>query len=183
MFDSFGTAPSTPRREDRPADVPARPTALRVRVVCVLIGCAGIVLVVVGSFLPWVISGSVRRSSYAIVGILGRLGIGDNGPLGILVAAWPLIGVLCMAPIVAAALRWWRVAGILAVLLAIPAVLLSFGVILATGGLAAGGIGVDPIGPAIMGAGAVLLFCGGLSLAIGAGSPKRRNAEELTADR
>jgi hypothetical protein len=156
---------------------------MRITVVCLLIGGAGIVLVVVGSFLPWVISGTVRRSSYAIVGILGRLGIGEDGPLGILISAWPLIGVLCMAPIVAACLRWWRASGVLAALLAIPAGLLSFGVILATSGLAGGGIGVDPIGPAIMGAGAVLLFCGGLSLALGAGSPVRRNDGRLNADR
>ena len=106
-----------------------------------LIGGAGIVLVIVGSFLPWVVSGTVRRSSYAIVGILGRLGIGEDGPLGILIGAWPLIGVLCMTPIVAAALRWWLVAGVLAVVVAVPAGLLSFGVILATSGLAGGGIG------------------------------------------
>ncbi len=67
-------------------------------VCCLLIGGAGIVLVVVGSFLPWVVSGTVRRSSYAIVGILGRLGIGEDGPLGVLISAWPLIGVLCMTP-------------------------------------------------------------------------------------
>lgn len=143
---------------------------------CCLIGGAGIVFVVAGSFLPWVISGTVRRSSYAIVGILGRLGIGEDGLIGILVGAWPLIGVLCMTPIVAAGLRWWRVAGVLAVVLAVASGVLSFGVILATNGLAGGGIGVDPIGPAFMAAGAVLLFCGGLSLAIGAGSPVRRNA-------
>ncbi len=177
-----GNAPSTSHRGDLHPVAPARPSPLRIRVACCLIGGAGIVLVVAGSFLPWVISGTVRRSSYAIVGILGRLGIGEDGPIGILVGAWPLIGVLCMTPIVAAGLRWWRVSGVLAVLLAVAAGLLSFGVILATDGLAGGGIGVDPIGPATMAAGAILLFCGGLASALGAGSPVRRGSGQLGAN-
>ena len=184
MFDTYGTAAGKPQQQGSTQQVSrqqesskfptARPSALRVRVTCCLIGGAGLVLVIAGSFLPWVVSGTVRRSSYAIVGVLGRLGIGDNGPIGILVGAWPLIGVLCMTPVVAAGLRWWRTSGVLAVLLAVAAGLLSFGVIVVTAGRSAGGIGVDPVGPAVMAAGAVLLFCGGIALALGAGSPIRR---------
>lgn len=184
MFDTFGTAAGKPQqqgstqqesRQQESSHIPtARPSALRVRVTCCLIGGAGLVLVIAGSFLPWVVSGTVRRSSYAIVGVLGRLGIGDNGPIGVLVGAWPLIGVLCMTPVVAAGLRWWRTSGVLAALLAVAAGLLSFGVIVVTAGRSAGGIGVDPVGPAVMAAGAVLLFCGGIALALGAGSPIRR---------
>ena len=179
MFDTFGTAAGKPLQQEstqqRLNPVPnARPSALQVRVTCCLIGGAGLVLVIAGSFLPWVVSGTVRRSSYAIVGVLGRLGIGDNGPIGVLVGAWPLIGVLCMTPVVAAGLRWWRTSGVLAVLLAVAAGLLSFGVIVLSAGRSAGGIGVDPVGPAVMAAGAVLLCCGGIALALGAGSPIRR---------
>lgn len=152
-----------------------RPTALRIRVVCCLFGGTGLLLVVAGSFLPWVVSGSVRRSSYAIVGILNRLGVGDDGPIGVLVNNWPLVGVLCMTPVVAAALRWWRTAGALGVLLSLAAALLSFGIIAVTNGrAAAAGIGVDPIGPSVMAAGAILLLIGGLASALGAGSPIRR---------
>ena len=174
VFDTFGTAAEKSRQRESTLVAAARPSALRVRLTCCLIGGAGLVLVIGGSFLPWVVSGTVRRSSYAIVGVLGRLGIGDDGPIGVLVGAWPLVGVLCMTPVVAAAVRWWRTSGVLAVLLALAAGLLSFGVILLTSGRSAGGIGVDPVGPAVMAAGAVLLFCGGIALALGAGSPIRR---------
>jgi hypothetical protein len=50
---------------------------------------------------------------------------------------------------------------------------LSLGIL--TVGTGVGGLGVrlDPIGPAVMAAGAILLFSGGLALALGAGSPVR----------
>jgi len=140
---------------------------------CLFAG-AGLVLVVIGSFLPWVISGEVRRSSYAIVGVVDRLGIAGDGLLGVVVAGWPFIGLLCMTPVIAGCLRWWRTAGGLAILLAGLAGLLAFGLLVMTAGRAGLGIRLDPIGPAVMAAGSVLLMCGGLALALGVGSPVRR---------
>jgi hypothetical protein len=155
--------------------VTARRSALRIRVLCCLIGGAGLTLVIAGSFLPWVVSGTVRRSSYQIVGVLDRLGVADGGLIGALIAGWPFIGVLCMTPVVAAALRWWRTAGVLSVLLALAAGALSIG-ILAVGGSAGGAlVAVDPLGPAVMAAGAVLTLSAGVALALGAGSPVRRS--------
>jgi hypothetical protein len=51
-----------------------RPATARRRLllVCCLIAGTGLLLVVAGSFLPWVVSGTVSRSSYAIVGISAR---------------------------------------------------------------------------------------------------------------
>ena len=151
----------------------AAPTALRVRATICLIGGAGLVLVVLGSFLPWVGSGTVRRSSYQIIGIVGRLGIGEGGPLAVLIAAWPYIGVLCMAPVLAAAVRWWRSAGVLGVLIGLLSGLLSFGLLLVGTGRGGGILRVDPIGPSVMAAGAVLLVCAGTALIFRAGSPIR----------
>ena len=138
-----------------------------------LIGGTGLALVIAGSFLPWIISGSVRRSSYAILGVVDRLGIAGDGFLGTVVARWPLIGALCVLPLVTAALRWWRVTGILSVIIGLSAAVLSLGIL--TVGTGVGGLGVrlDPIGSAVMAAGAILLFSGGLALALGAGSPVR----------
>ena len=109
----------------------SRPSRRRVLLVCCLIAGSGLALVIAGSFLPWVISGEVRRSSYAILGIVNRLGVAGDGALGVLIANWPLVGVLCMAPVVIACLRWWRTAGVLAVLVALATGLLSFGILIA----------------------------------------------------
>jgi hypothetical protein len=147
---------------------------LRGRVVSCLIGGIGLFLVIVGSFLPWVISGTVRRSSYAIVGVVDRLGIAGDGILGILVASWPFVGVLCMTPVIAGCLRRWRTAGLLGVLVGLAAGVFSFGIVILTAGASGFSVRLDPIGPAVMAAGSILLLCGGFALAIGIGSPIRR---------
>jgi hypothetical protein len=147
---------------------------LRGRVVSCLIGGVGLILVIVGSFLPWVISGTVRRSSYAIVGIVDRLGVAGDGVVGTLVASWPFVGVLCMTPVVAACLRWWRTAGLLGVVIGLAAAVLSFGILVLTARSSGLSVRLDPIGPAVMAAGSILLICGGGALAIGVGSPIRR---------
>lgn len=149
------------------------PSRRRVLLVCCLIAGSGLALVIAGSFLPWVISGEVRRSSYAILGIVNRLGVAGDGALGVLIANWPLVGVLCMAPVVIACLRWWRTAGVLAVLVAMATGLLSFGILIAARSSTGLIVRLDPIGPAVMAAGAVLLLAGGLTLALGTGSPVR----------
>ncbi len=140
---------------------------------CCVIAGAGLGLVIWGSFLPWVISGNVRRSSYAIVGVAGRLGVAGDGILALLVAAWPLLGVLSMSPVIAGCLRWWRTAGILAVLAALPAAGVSIAILVVAVGRVGLTVRLDPIGPAVMTAGALLLMAGGISLAIGIGSPVR----------
>jgi hypothetical protein len=142
--------------------------------VCCMIGATGLILVVVGSFLPWVDSGTVRRSSYQIAGVVGRLGIGAGGALAFLIAAWPFIGFLCTAPVLAAAVRWWRTAGAIAVAIGLVSGLLSFSLLIFVAGRGGSILRVDPIGPSVMAAGAVLLLCSGLALLFGAGSPIRR---------
>lgn len=146
----------------------------RALVVCCVIGGSGLALVILGSFLPWVVSGQVRRSSYEILGIVDRLGVADEGVLGILIANWPWIGLLCMVPVVIGALRWWRTAGLLAIVLALATGVLSFGILIVAGRSVAVTVRVDPIGPSVMAAGAVLLLGAGVALALGVGSPIRR---------
>src|SRR5580765_4188573 len=89
------------------------------RVAALVFAAAGLVLALVGSFLPWVVSGQVRRSSYAVTGMIDRLEVAGDGLLGTLVSRWPLIGLLCAAPVVAALLRRWVIAGALGVVLGV----------------------------------------------------------------
>ena len=159
--------PATPARERKPV------TDRRLLVLCCVIAGAGLGLVIWGSFLPWVISGSVRRSSYAIVGVVDRLGVAGDGVLALLVTGWPLLGVVAMSPIIAGCLRWWRTAGFLAVLAALPAAGVSIAILVVAVGKVGLTVRLDPIGPAVMAAGALLLLAGGVGLAFGVGSPGR----------
>ncbi len=136
------------------------------RLAASMFAAAGLVLALVGSFLPWVVSGQVRRSSYAITGMIDRLGVAGDGLLGTLVAGWPLIGLLCAAPVVAALLRRWVIAGVLAVVLGLAMTGVA-GALLAVSGNGAIGVQVDPIGPSVTLAGAMLLTVGGGWLAGG----------------
>jgi len=173
----FDTPIRDSQRRERPDPSldTARVGPLRARVVSCLIGGTGLVLVIVGSFLPWVISGTVRRSSYAIVGVVDRLGVAGDGIVATLIAGWPFVGVLCMTPVIAACLRWWRTAGVLGALIGLAAGTLSFGIVLVAAGRAGLGVRLDPIGPAVMAAGSILLIFGGCALAVGIGSPVRRS--------
>ncbi|MCU1365175.1 MAG: hypothetical protein JWN39_814 [Ilumatobacteraceae bacterium] len=91
---------------------------------------AGAALAVVGSFLPWLKSGAVGRSSYDILGLVDRLGFAPDGPIRLVVRAWPLMPLVLTVGIVAV---WWgrRWAGA------------GFGVL---GGLYAGGLGAAVAG-------------------------------------
>src|SRR5664279_204861 len=129
-----------------------RPATHAGRVAAVVFAAAGLVLALIGSFLPWVVSGQVRRSSYAVAGMVDRLGIAGDGVVARLVAGWPLIGLLCAAPVVAAVLRRWVVAGVLCVLLGLATAGVSVA-LLAVRGTGAIGVAVDPIGPSVTAAG------------------------------
>lgn len=170
--DPQGGGPSIPRPQT---------TQRRSLIACCLLSGTGLILIVTGSFLPWVTSGSVRRSSYAIVGIVDRLGFADDGPLAVLITGWPFVGALCVVPVIAGILRWWRTAGVLGVIYGLVTGALSFGLLLVGAGRGGLGIRIEPIGPAVMAAGAVLLLCGGTALALGSGSPIRHRNTRLTA--
>ncbi|MDJ0767271.1 MAG: hypothetical protein QNJ12_00705 [Ilumatobacter sp.] len=68
-----------------------------------LVTVAGIVTIV-GTFLPWVRSGSADRSSYATFDIVDRLGFSPDGPVGWALRLWPLVPLLVVLSVVAV---WW----------------------------------------------------------------------------
>ena len=57
------------------------------------LGCTGLVVLVTGTFLPWLQSGSAVRNSYQTVGIGRRLTTLGDGVLGLITAAWPAVGI------------------------------------------------------------------------------------------
>lgn len=168
MFDgSRPTDPLMPAVGPRPyghiAPVPAAPVGPRRVRTGVLLGLPGLALVLAGTFLPWLLSGTVRRSSFAVAGVADRIGIAD-GIGGALIAAWPAICAGFVLPVLVAAFRWWRTAGALAVLLGLFAGSLAATALWFWFAGTPSVVRVDATGPSVMLAGAVLLILGGVVL-------------------
>jgi len=63
------------------------------------------VVTLVGTFVPWLRSGSTSRTSYELLGALARLDFAPDGVVSVLVRGWPVVPLLVTAAVVAA---WWR---------------------------------------------------------------------------
>lgn len=58
---------------------------------------ADAIVVLVGSFLPWLRSGTRHRNSYDIFSLVERIGYSPHGPVGWALRAWPVLPVLIIA--------------------------------------------------------------------------------------
>jgi len=100
-----------------------------------VVGCAGLVAVVIGTFLPWLYSGSRTRNSYAADGAVRRvLGVSDIGDAALTV--WPFVGLACGAAIAALLLGLQRTSAVVGLAAAVGAAVGAIAM------LAAGGNGV-----------------------------------------
>jgi len=110
-----------------------------------VLGAAGLVTMVLGTFLPWLRSGEVQRNSYASFGVLRRL-IGFHGAAEMLLRGWPLLGAVCALVVVLAVAGLLRVAAVLALVVA------AWAAAVAGGALAhqpAAGVRVESLGPIV----------------------------------
>jgi hypothetical protein len=110
-----------------------------------LAGTAGLLTLVIGTFLPWLRSGGVHRNSYASFGLVRRL-IGFHGLAEILVRGWPLLGAACAGVVLVAALGLHRAAAALALVVG------AWSAAVGGSALARGPVGtvqVDAIGPVV----------------------------------
>ena len=82
---------------------PPTGSAGRWRLILTAAGAVGLVTAVVGTFLPWLKSGSVQRNSYAAGGAVRRLLRLDH-TLYDLLAAWPLIAIVAALAVAATVL-------------------------------------------------------------------------------
>lgn len=69
-----------------------------------LVLTAGALVVLVGTFAPWVRTGERQRSSYRLLGLIDRLGFTPDGVAALAVRWWPLVPLLATATTIAA---WW----------------------------------------------------------------------------
>ncbi|SDP40329.1 hypothetical protein SAMN04515671_4070 [Nakamurella panacisegetis] len=122
----------------------------------------GLSLAVGGTFGSWVVSGGVERNSYAIVGIIDRLGVLGDGFGAHALSWWPLLGPLAIVPVIAGILRWWRTASVLSLLFGVLIGVIGAGVLAVASGHRTAGIALDPSGPVVTVIGAVLVLCGSI---------------------
>lgn len=80
-------------------DPPSRPR----RIGLITFTACGLVAVL-GTFMPWLHTGSTSRSSYDLLGLVTRLGFAPDGVLSFLVQAWPAVPLLLTSAVV---LAWW----------------------------------------------------------------------------
>jgi hypothetical protein len=75
-----------------------RGSRLRAGTAVPLVGVAGLIVLVAGTFLPWLRSGRDSRNSYQAGGAARRL-LATDGVVDRLLALWPLVGLACAAAV------------------------------------------------------------------------------------
>lgn len=78
--------------------MPAQRRSARVHVAAG-VALSGLLIIVIGSFLPWIKSGAVQRDSFEIVGVIDRLGPQDNAILAFALSGWIAVPPACVLAI------------------------------------------------------------------------------------
>lgn len=145
----------------------------------VVLTVLGLTMAVVGTFLPWLRSGSVYRDSYATATAIDQLLSSDTN-LGVLLRIWngaPPAVTVCVVLFV---VGWWRTA-------AVPAAVLSISMgtvaaLLTVQGADAGGLVTITLpGPLTTTVGSALAFLGALGVLVT--SRRKRHAPPVQRDR
>jgi hypothetical protein len=123
-----------------------------------VVATAGAGVAVVGTFLPWLRSGSRRRNSYDIFSLVERLGISESSVVGWGLRVWPLAPLLLVG---AATLQWFPRKWLTGAS-AIVAVVYVGGVAAAVNASPATSLIAVAYGPWVVVAGAVTLAIGAL---------------------
>jgi hypothetical protein len=64
------------------------------------VAAVGALVALIGTFLPWLASGAVDRSSYDLLDIVERLGFSPDGLVGSALTVWPLAPMLLVLTII-----------------------------------------------------------------------------------
>lgn len=123
--------------------------------------CAGLLVLVAGTFLPWLRSGRTSRNSYATDGAVRRL-LDVSGAAEAALRAWPFVSLLCAAAVAAVLLGRVLVGAGLAVVAALPAGAVAGWALAAPN---RGLLHAATIGPAVTLAGTIIVAVGVLACA------------------
>lgn len=164
---------------------PTRPHAGRGARVAAGASALGLLVGVVGAFLPWFRSGTVERNSFQAVGVVDQFSLLDNGFAVAALRAWLGLPLLAAVVLGLYALRWFRSGALLT--LAVSLVAGTIAVLAAVeGGEAAGArglVGISSTGPVTTatGMGVALLSAFALLGATRRGRRDRGRRDRMTA--
>lgn len=133
----------------------------------------GLVTVAVGTFLPWVRSGSVLRDSYQSIAVIRTIKVLDGSPLSLVLDAWTLLIPVSTVCVVVYALGFRRSAATISAIVAIIS-----GTVAGAATVVSGGeeirLGIASFGPMTTLVGAVMTLVGVVGIFAG----RRRSATE-----
>jgi heme A synthase len=127
-----------------------------------VVATAGAALAMVGTFLPWLRSGTRRRNSYEIFSLVERLGISQSSIVGWGLRLWPIVPLL----LVLAVTFQWFPRRLVTPAFVIIAVVYAGGVAVAVAAADSTSLIAVEYGPAVTLIGAILLIAGALLTAI-----------------
>jgi hypothetical protein len=130
----------------------------------------GALVVVAGSLLPWLRTGSRRRHSYDLFELVERLGFAPGSVAAAALRWWPVVPLLAVGAVVAAGWGLLRIGGFLGIGAALYAGGTALVVIMAPSGRS-----IDPLyGAVVTAAGGLVLIVGGAAaLVVGFCRPVR----------
>jgi hypothetical protein len=127
------------------------------------VAIVGLVLLVTGTFLPWLRSGSVLRDSYQSIGALRDLIPGSTGLVDALVAGWVAVIPCCAVCVAVHALGLRRTAAVLLSVVSITVGTVA-GVVTVQGGGSGSLVGVAGPGPVVTLVGATFALIGAITV-------------------
>lgn len=142
-------------------------TVTRHRATGPVLGGVGALLLVTGTFLPWLGSGAALRNSYQSMAVARRLTRLGDGPAGIVLgpvlAAWPACGGITAALLVLYVVGWRRTAAVGISLLSVVAGTVATAIVVL---VPPGDFTVRAVllGPAVTVTGAVLAVIGAVTM-------------------
>ena len=146
-----------------------------VAVVALAVTTAGLVAVGIGTFLPWIRSGTVLRDSYQSISVIRTVKVLDGSPLSLILDAWTLLIPAITLCVVLYALGFRRSAATISAIVAIIS-----GTVAGSATVVGGGeevrLGISNTGPVTTLIGSVMTLVGVLGIFAGRRSRATENA-------
>ncbi|EHR61806.1 hypothetical protein [Saccharomonospora cyanea] len=137
----------------------------------------GLAVTVVGTFLPWLASGSVERDSYAAAAVIEHVLV--PGPaVELALRAWSGVVIATTLGVALIVLALWRTAAVLTAMIGLTVGTVAAVVTVQVPDVA-GLIRITPVGPVTATTGSVLALLGGLGLFLAARRAGRHTQNEI----